>query len=455
MITRWITLPIIAALAAVSLLLGLSTANAHWPPTASQGRTIAPMLERATPGVVNIATRTRLPAQDNPLLRDPFFRFFFDLPQPRARESQSLGSGVIVDADKGLLLTNHHVIDKATEISVTLNDGRVLEAELVGSDAESDIAVLRVTADNLTAVPFGNSDAVRVGDFVVAIGNPFGLGQTVTSGIISALGRSGLGIEGYEDFIQTDASINPGNSGGALVDVDGQLIGINTAIIGPSGGNVGIGFAIPARMARALMEQIVEYGAVRRGQLGIAAQDLTPAIAEALNARRTRGAVIAEVRADSAAAAAGIQPGDIVIAADGRPINSAADLRNAIGLVRVGDALRLTTLREGRERTVTATIPEHTARDAQQLSALLGGATLAEIEPGHPLYGRVNGVQISRIERNTPAAQAGLRPGDIISSVNRQPVRSLDEFEAATQQARGQLLLNIRRGSQAFFLMLR
>lgn len=430
-------------------------AGAHWPPAVGGQRSIAPMLERVMPGVVNIATRTQLQQEDNPLLRDPFFRFFFDLPQPQARETQSLGSGVIVDADKGILLTNHHVIDKATEISVTLNDGRVLEAELIGSDAETDIAVLRVKADQLTAVSFGDSDATRVGDFVVAIGNPFGLGQTVTSGIVSALGRTGLGIEGYEDFIQTDASINPGNSGGALVDVDGRLIGINTAIVGPSGGNVGIGFAIPARMARSLMQQILDYGSVRRGRLGISAQDLTPAIAKALKAENLNGAVIAQVENNSAADKAGIKPGDVVTSADGRAIDSAADLRNAIGLVRVGESLPMEIFREGKRLRVVARIPEDTALDAAHLSELLGGATLGELDTSNPLYGRVHGIQVNRVQANTPAARAGLRPGDVISSVNRQPVNSLEEFEAVARQARGQLLLNIRRGRQAFFLMLR
>ncbi len=431
------------------------TAYSHWPSTSNGQRTIAPMLDRVMPGVVNIATRTQLQQQDNPMLRDPFFRFFFEVPKPQARETQSLGSGVIVDAGKGLLLTNHHVIDKATEISVTLNDGRVLEAELVGSDAETDIAVLRIDADELTAVSFGDSDAARVGDFVVAIGNPFGLGQTVTSGIVSALGRTGLGIEGYEDFIQTDASINPGNSGGALVDVDGRLIGINTAIVGPSGGNVGIGFAIPARMAKALMEQIIEYGSVRRGRLGISAQDLTPAIAKALKAEKLNGAVISQVEKGSAADKAGIKPGDVVTAADGRAIDSASDLRNAIGLVRVGESLPMEVFREGKKLRLVAHIPEDTALDAAHLSELLGGATLGELDTSNPLYGRVHGIQVNRVQANTPAARAGLRPGDVISSVNRQPVNSLEEFEAAAQQTRGQLLLNVRRGRQAFFLMLR
>lgn len=450
---RWNRLLIIASV--LMGMLGLLPVQAHWPSISGGQKTIAPMIERVTPGVVNIATRTRIPAQDNPLLSDPFYRFFFDLPQPRARESQSLGSGVIVDAKKGLLLTNHHVIDKATEITVTLHDGRALEAELVGSDAETDIAVLRVKADKLTAVPFGDSDASRVGDFVVAIGNPFGLGQTVTSGIVSALGRTGLGIEGYEDFIQTDASINPGNSGGALVDTDGRLIGINTAIVGPNGGNVGIGFAIPARMAKSLMDQIVEYGSVRRGKLGISAQDLTPEIANALKAGDRQGAVIAQVERGSAADQAGLRPGDIVTAANNRKIDSAADLRNAIGLIRVGESLRLDVFREGKEFDVQATIPDTHAMDATALSELLGGATLTDLDNSHPLYGRVSGVLVSRVTRNTPAARSGLRPGDIISSVNRKPVKSLSEFESAALQARGQLLLNVRRGNQAFFLMLR
>lgn len=443
----------------ITLVLSLSMtagwAWARWPSSLGGQRTIAPMLEEVTPGVVNIATRTRMAQQDNPMLQDPFFRFFFDLPQPRQRESQSLGSGVIVDAKQGLLLTNHHVIDKATEISVTLNDGRVLEAELVGSDAETDIAVLRVPAQDLTEVEFGDSDNLRVGDFVVAIGNPFGLGQTVTSGIISALGRTGLGIEGYEDFIQTDASINPGNSGGALVDMDGRLIGINTAIVGPSGGNVGIGFAIPARMARTLMEQIVAYGEVRRGRLGVSVQDLNPELAQALGAGDRRGAVIAQVESGSAADKAGLQSGDIVTAVDGRDINSAADLRNAIGLIRVGQSLDMEVFREGRVRQLTATIPDAAPVDASRLSELLGGAALGEMDNTHPLYGRVQGVVVNRVQRGTPAARAGLRPGDVISSVNRRPVRNLQEFEAVAQAARDQLLLNVRRGRQAFFLMLR
>ncbi len=415
---------------------------------------LADMLEKVTPGVVNIATRARLQVNDNPLMADPFFRFFFDLPsRPRQRETQSLGSGVIVDAVKGYILTNHHVIDKANQITVTLADGRTLEADLVGSDPETDIAVIRVKAEKLTAVPFGSSDKLRVGNYVVAIGNPFGLGQTVTSGIISALGRSGLGIEGYEDFIQTDASINPGNSGGALVDTQGRLIGINTAIVGPNGGNVGIGFAIPSRMAQSLMEQIIDFGEVQRGRLGVSVQDLNQDLAAALRAVGAKGAVITQVESGGTADQAGLQSGDIVTAINGRPVESATDLRNAVGLIRAGDEMVMDILRDGRSRRLKARINPPKNIEAAKLSELLGGATLGELSSTHPLAGA--GIVIKTVEPGSPAARAGLRPGDIISSVNRRNVRDIDDFQKAAAASRGELLLNIRRGNRAFFLMLR
>lgn len=436
----------------LTFLLALSLqVQAHAP---GEHTSLAPMLERVTPGVVNIATRARIPGQDSPLLADPFFRYFFNLPsQPRQRETHSLGSGVIVDSQRGYVLTNHHVIDKATQISVTLADGRSLAAELVGSDPDTDIAVIKIPPERLTAVNFGSSDKLRVGDYVVAIGNPFGLGQTVTSGIISALGRSGLGIEGYEDFIQTDASINPGNSGGALVNMDGELIGINTAIVGPGGGNVGIGFAIPSRMAGALMEQIIEFGSVQRGRLGVSAQNLTEELAAALGARDQRGAVITQVESGSAADRAGLRSGDIITAINGRAVDNATDLRNAIGLIRAGEQVGLEIWREGRQRSMHAAISEPEQVEAALLSELLGGATLGELEPGHPLEGR--GVLIKRVEPGSPAARAGLRAGDLISSVNRREVATIKDFQKAAGAARGELLLNIRRGNRAFFLMLR
>lgn len=322
--------------------------------------TIAPMLESVLPAVVNISTRTRSTVRRHPLLDDPFFRRFFDIPEEREqqRQKQSLGSGVIVDAAKGFVLTNHHVIDGADEITVTLRDQRQFNAEVVGSDPEVDLALIRIQAKELTALPFADSDQVRVGDFVVAIGSPFGLGQTVTYGIVSALGRSDLGIEGYEDFIQTDASINPGNSGGPLVNMHGKLVGVNTAIVGPSGGNIGIGFAIPGNMAGVIMAQISEYGEVRRGQLGVATQDLTPELAKAFRLARRGGALVAEVVEGSAAAAAGLRRGDVIVTLDGRPVASSSDLRNAVGLMRIGTRIELGVLRDGRQLTLHAVIAE-------------------------------------------------------------------------------------------------
>src|SRR5690606_13389579 len=321
--------------------------------------TIAPLLERVTPAVVNISVVSECPIETNPLFQDPFFRRFFDLPElPRSRPQLSAGSGVIVDAQNGYVLTNHHVIRDGKEIIVTLKDGRKLDAELVGSDAATDIALLRIKADSLTAMPLGDSDQLKVGDFVVAVGILVGLGQTVTSGIISALGRGGINVEGYEDFIQTDAPINPGNSGGALLTLDGKLIGINTAILTPVGGNIGIGFAVPINMARAVMEQLIEHGEVRRGRLGIMIQDLTPDLAQALGLSRSAGALVARVDEGSPAERAGIRSGDVVIAVNGRPVSSSRDLRNAIGLMRTGTKVELTILRDGKEETVTAVLDE-------------------------------------------------------------------------------------------------
>jgi Do/DeqQ family serine protease len=291
------------------------------------------------------------------LFDDPFFRRFFDLPAvPREREVLSAGSGVIVNAARGFILTNGHVVANPAEIQVTLKDRRTFPARLVGSDPATDVALLQIDAPGLTPVPFGDSDRLEVGDVVIAIGNPFGLGQTVTSGIVSALGRSGLGLEGYEDFIQTDASINPGNSGGALVNSKGELVGINTAIIGPTGGNVGIGFAVPANMARAVMAQLVEHGEVRRGRLGITIEDLTPARAGDMHLELPDGAVITHVEPGSAAARAGIAPGDVIVRANGQPIQDAGDLRNLVGLLPVGADLQLVLYRDGRERAVGARV---------------------------------------------------------------------------------------------------
>src|SRR5438105_6462030 len=330
---------------------------------------LAPMLARVTPGVVNIAVRGKA-RTENPLLQDPFFRRFFNLPQRQQqeeRETQATGSGVIVDAAQGYILTNGHVVENATRIEITTKDNRRLTARLIGKDSDTDIALLQVPAQNLTAVPIGDSDRLQVGDFVLAIGNPFGLGQTVTSGIVSALGRSGLGIEGYEDFIQTDASINPGNSGGPLVNLQGQCVGINTAILAPGGGNIGIGFAVPVNMARRVMEELIRYGEVKRGRIGVAIQDLTPDLARAMNTQHTTGAVIARVEAGSPAERAGLRSGDLVLAMNGTAVHNGTQLRNLIGLARIGDEVTLTVDRRGAEYSIAVRIdPASSAAAARQ-----------------------------------------------------------------------------------------
>jgi Do/DeqQ family serine protease len=446
---RW--LPILLA----SLLSVADTASAAWP-LSVDGQplpSLAPMLKKTTPAVVNISTRTQIQEAEHPLLRDPFFRYFFDIPnQPRRRESSSLGSGVIVDAKRGLVLTNNHVIDKADEILVTLSDGRKLNAKLVGADPDSDIAVVKVEPRNLAELPIADSDQLQVGDFVVAIGNPFGLGQTVTSGIISALGRSGLGIEGYEDFIQTDASINPGNSGGALVNLKGELIGINTAILAPSGGNVGIGFAIPTNMATSIMQTLVEHGEVRRGVLGVTVQDLTHELAQAFGLSQTQGAVITGVQAGSPAAKAGLEAGDIVLSINGRKVKNSMDVRNAVGLLGVNEKVAVQVLHKGETQTVEAKIaePKITQEDGKKIHAKLSGTVLKDLEPGSG----GEGVLIEKIHTASPAYQAGLRPGDLIVMANRQPVRNLSDLRAAARGSQ-ELLLNIQRGGGGFFLLLR
>jgi Do/DeqQ family serine protease len=324
-------------------------------------QSIAPVVGRVTPGVVGISVRGRV-REDNPLLQDPLFRQFFNLRQgPIERETEAAGSGVIVDAAQGYVLTNNHVVENATNIEVTTKDNRQLKARLIGRDPETDIAVLQIAAGGLTSVPMGDSDRLQVGDFVLAVGNPFGLGQTVTSGIVSALGRS-PGIEGYEDFIQTDASINPGNSGGPLVDLQGRIVGINTAIVAPSGGNVGIGFAVPINMARQVMDQLISGGEIKRGRIGVAIQDLTPDIAQALGTTHTQGAVIARVEQGSPADRAGLRTHDLVVAVNGVPIHTGAELKNRVGLSKIGDAVDLTIIRAGSERTVAVRIDQVAAQ---------------------------------------------------------------------------------------------
>jgi len=446
-------------------LLLLTTGVAAAPlraalPTAVEGQplpSLAPVLEHSTPAVVNISTTRIQKIRDNPLLSDPFFRRFFDIPdQPRQRRQHNLGSGVVVNAAEGLVVTNNHVIQGADKITVTLRDGRRLDASLIGVDPDTDVAMLRIPPENLTALPMANSDNLRVGDFVIAIGNPFGLGQTVTSGIVSALGRSGLGIEGYEDFIQTDASINPGNSGGALINLRGELVGINTAIYAPSGGNIGIGFAIPINMARSVMQQLIEHGRVHRGRLGAQAQDLTVDLAKAFAIKdRSKGAVVVQVDKDSPAARAGLKVGDIVTAVNDKPIESADDLRNVIGLMRVGDAVRLVVQRQGQTLTLNTRVAETNLRTigGETLHPRLEGLELGNIPESSPYYGRVKGVIISDIRQGSPATRSQLREGDIITSVNRHQVTSTEDVLRYAKRNGGQLLLNIQRGNGTLFLM--
>ena len=432
--------------AAVFLLLSTlgAAAQAQLPALATRDGvpTLAPLLDKVTPAVVNIAVLQRSPEEQNPLLRDPFFRRFFGLPEP-SQPQVSAGSGVIVDAANGYVMTNAHVVKDARGILITLKDNRLLAAQLVGSDPGTDIALLKVKPANLAQVPFGDSDALQVGDFVVAIGNPFGIGQTATSGIVSALGRSGLSVEGYEHFIQTDASINPGNSGGALVNLKGELVGINTAIIGPSGGNVGIGFAVPAVLARAVMDQLIRFGEVRRGWLGVAMQDVSSGT----------GAVLTEVQAGSPAAAAGLRKGDVITALDGHPVRGAAELRARLGVVPAGETVELRVRRGKETRTLKARIAEIELGGASgaQMLPELAGAALAEIaRRGLPGTGRA--VMVTAVQGGSPAFHHGLRAGDLIVGVNQRRVTSVEELTRALR-ASGSVSLNVLRGE--FILALR
>ena len=415
---------------------------------------LAPMVETVLPAVVNISTRGRVSMRENPLMQDPFFRRFFGAPetQPRERQTSSLGSGVIIDAAAGHVVTNQHVIGNADEITVRLHDGRSVQAEVIGSDPNADIAVIKIPAQGLPAIDLGNSHRLRVGDFVVAIGNPFGLGQTVTSGIVSALGRSGLGIEDYEDFIQTDASINQGNSGGALVNLRGELIGVNTAIVGPSGGNVGIGFAIPINMVLGLTRQIVEFGEVRRGRLGVVIQDLTRDLAEAFGIDTEHGAVIAQVMPDSAAADAGFKEADVITAVNGRPVKGATDLRNKIGLSRSDEEVEIQYFRNGQQATVRVKLrPAEVAIGlGEKISQHLTGATLADSEDGE-----FAGVRVTEVEMRSPAWDAGLRKNDLIVSINRERVKNIDDVRQVVSKHSAGVLLQIKRGDSALFLAIR
>ena len=451
---------LLVAISVFSIFCFMSLAQAALPLADSSGNklpSLSPMLKKVNPAVVNISTFSTRQAQSS-LRNAPSSRHFFNAPDkeqfqqqgPKRRE-QSAGSGVIINAEKGIVMTNYHVIKGSDEVQVSLVDGRAFTAEVKGSDPELDIAILKIDAKNLVAVPLGNSNRLEVGDFVVAIGNPFGLGQTVTTGVVSALGRTGLGIEGYENFIQTDASINPGNSGGALVSLGGELIGINTAIIAPSGGNIGIGFAIPVNMARASMDQILVHGKVKRGQLGVGIQDITPALRKAFALKNgQQGVLVTGVTEDSEAEKSGVKAGDVVIAVDDRKTRSAGQLRSQIGIKEVGEKVTLTVLREGKTKKLKVEVGERQELSAlsDKLHFLLEGSHFENNPEG-------GGVIVAGLSRNSVAAHSGLRPGDLITGANRKRVTDLESFKKALVLNPQSVLLQVNRNGRPMYLVIR
>ncbi len=453
-------LPLLA-LAAGALVTPAALAQAGRLPPDVNGAplpSLAPIVKRASPAVVNIATRGTVTerGQRNPLLEDPFFRRFFDVPEqgPRQHQFQSAGSGVVIDAKQGLIITNAHVVENATEITVTTIDGRDYKATVVGADSASDVAVVKVKEAKLSEIPLGDSSKAEVGDFVLAIGNPFGLQHTVTYGIVSALGRSGINPDGYEDFIQTDASINPGNSGGALVNLRGELIGINSAILSRSGGNIGIGFAIPSNMVHSVMEQLVKYGEVKRGILGVNIQTVTPDLADKLGASELAGAFVQQVVEGSAADKAGVKAGDVITTVNGQPVRSAAELRNRIGLMRIGESVDLGLVRDGKPKHVAAIVQSRGAGSAAggddggaaDLPRALEGAELGDAPGG--------GVVVRSIEPGSPASQQPLKANDVITAVDRHAVATLKELKAAAKD-QASLLLTVRRGATTLKILVR
>lgn len=395
---------------------------------------LAPLVESASPAVVNIrVTQTR---------RGPF---------GSSGEVGGAGSGVIVDAENGYILTNHHVVGEADEIQISLIDGRTLDAELVGSDAGTDIALIKVEADDLTEMPIGDSEDVRVGDFVIAIGNPYGLSHTVTSGIVSALGRTGINRDGFEDFIQTDASINPGNSGGALVNMAGELIGINSMIFSRSGGNVGIGFAVPTAIASSIMGQILDFGEIRRGLLGVNIQTIDKEAAETLDIDVDGGALVTRVFPESAAEKAGLEVGDIIVGVNDKTVTSAAELRNTIGLLRSGDSVGIRYVRDNKSKTTSAELgrAEDQLLSGADIHPGLAGASFAPASTSSD-----SGVEVTVVEEGSPAAQRGLRSGDVITAVNRVLVRNLRDLSAIAENNRILFLL-VQRGDRSLMLQIR
>lgn len=448
------------------ILLALSICAATNAANIAVDNTIAPMLQKALPAVVNI--RAQIKVTDFNTLREiQRQRRGKDSNNENSDQDQnseqnlpstfvSVGSGVVVDANNGYILTNAHVVNDAQSVTITLGDGRHYTAKIIGADKPSDIALLQIKAKNLTSIPIGDSNKLKVGDYVAAIGNPFGLNQTVTSGIISALGRTTLGIENYENFIQTDAPINPGNSGGALVNMQGELVGINTAILAPNQGSVGIGFAIPANMAHSVMQQFIQFGDIRRGFLGIGAQDITPDLAEAFNITISKGAAVTQIRPGSPAEQAGLQAGDIITAVNGSEVKSASDVVNTVGFLRVDSKINLNILRNNKNITVNVVLtdPKKNKQQLQQLDPFLYGVGLKDFSLLSPVYGSIQAVLVVSVEEDSRAWNSDLRPGDVITSVNQQKIKNITELKAATAKGGKLLLLNVLRGPAAIFLVL-
>ena len=447
-------------LSVLAVSLGLTFASAPMAsaalPMAVQGQplpSLAPMLEKVLPAVVGVqVSGTQPPSTDVP----PEFKFFFGQQDPEpnqgAQPFEGLGSGVIIDAAKGYVLTNNHVVNNADKITVQLNDGREYKAKLIGKDDQSDIAVIQlIDAKNLTQIAMADSDALQVGDFAVAVGNPFGLGQTVTSGIVSALGRSGLNLEGLENFIQTDASINRGNSGGALLNLKGELIGINTAIISSQGGSVGIGFAIPVNMAKNLSHQLIEFGEVKRGLLGIRGSEMTPELAQAFKLDSQRGAFVNEVLPDSAAAKAGIKSGDVLITLQGKTLSSFAELRAKVGTAGPGVVMQIGLLREGKPMTVSVTLAQSPAVEVsiEKINPALQGVTLSDVDAKTG-----KGVQVDDVKKGTPAEQVGLEKDDVIIGVNREPIDNLAALRKILETKPDLIALSIVRKGQNMYLLM-
>lgn len=442
---------------ALSLTLGSLPAKSAVLPSAVSGQqlpSLAPMLEQVLPAVVTVYVEgTQIQRQQLP----EEFKFFFGPNFPTERQNtqpfEGLGSGVIINAEKGYIVTNNHVIRNANKIRIQLNDGREFEAKLIGKDEQSDIALLQISdAPNLVEVKIADSDLLKVGDFAVAVGNPFGLGQTATSGIISAIARSGLNMQGLENFIQTDASINRGNSGGALVNLNGELIGINTAILAPSGGNIGIGFAIPSSMVKSLTDQIAQFGETRRGQLGIKGGEMTADMAKALKIDAQRGAFVSEVIPKSAAADAGIKAGDVLISFDDKPIHSFAELRAKVATAGAGKQIKVGLLRDGAKLDVLVTLQQNdeSATKAETFAPVLQGATLSNSE----LNGN-KGVIVDDVVANSSAYRAGLRKGDFILAVNKERVQNIAEFRKIVESKPSVMALNVTRGTDNIYLILR